>query len=183
MELFVFIIILAIIVVIIQVTVQSKYAKKESDKFECFKKELETKYGAASNQIFLIPEYTSTTNVVLVFPNYEKIVIEGCTHDFSNIMDFTVNEEKSYKSNTSTSSAIGRGIVGGVLLGGVGALAGATTAKKKTVEKVEGYTIRLTMQGFNNSDVTMYTKYESTMRQITSILKKIIDHNEKKPEI
>lgn len=69
------------------------------------------------------------------FSLIRKIVINECVHAFSDIIDFSVNEKKSYKSSTSTGSIIGRGIVGGVLLGGVGALAGATTAKKNTIEK------------------------------------------------
>lgn len=39
------------------------------------------------------------------------------------------------KTKTSTGSAVGRGLVGGALLGPVGAIIGAGTAKKKTVTK------------------------------------------------
>lgn len=39
------------------------------------------------------------------------------------------------KTKTSTGSAIGRGIVGGALLGPAGAIIGAGTAKKKTTTK------------------------------------------------
>ena len=48
--------------------------------------------------------------------NSEKIVINECVHAFSDIIDFSVNEKKSYKSSTSTGSIIGRGIVGGLSL-------------------------------------------------------------------
>ena len=41
----------------------------------------------------------------------------------------------SSKTKTSTGSAIGRGIVGGALLGPAGAIIGAGTAKKNTVTK------------------------------------------------
>ena len=41
----------------------------------------------------------------------------------------------SSKTKTSTGSAIGRGIVGGALLGPAGAIIGAGTAKKKTTTK------------------------------------------------
>ena len=96
---------------------------------------------------------------------------------------FSVNEKKSYKSSTSTGSIIGRGIVGGVLLGGVGALAGATTAKKNTIEKVDGYTIRITMRGFDKPDIKIHTMFEDYMEEVTSVLKKVIDYNEKKYNI
>ena len=104
-------------------------------------------------------------------------------HAFSDIIDFSVNEKKSYKSSTSTGSIIGRGIVGGVLLGGVGALAGATTAKKNTIEKVDGYTIRITMRGFDKPDIKIHTMFEDYMEEVTSVLKKVIDYNEKKYNI
>ena len=110
-------------------------------------------------------------------------LINECVHAFSDIIDFSVNEKKSYKSSTSTGSIIGRGIVGGVLLGGVGALAGATTAKKNTIEKVDGYTIRITMRGFDKPDIKIHTMFEDYMEEVTSVLKKVIDYNEKKYNI
>ena len=42
----------------------------------------------------------------------------------------TITQGGNMQAKTSTGSMLGRGIVGGVLLGGVGALAGAATAKK-----------------------------------------------------
>ena len=42
----------------------------------------------------------------------------------------TITQGGNMQAKTSTGNMIGRGIVGGVLLGGVGALAGAATAKK-----------------------------------------------------
>lgn len=183
MEIFVFMIVMSIIVAIVQVTVQNHYAKKEKDKYKAFKERLESKYGSPSTEIFPIPDYVNIRCSILVFPDSEKIVIDACTYDFSDIMDFAVNEEKSYKSSTSTGSAIGRGIVGGVLLGGVGALAGAATAKKNTAIKVDSYTIRLIMKGFNNADVRIHTSLKGIMEQVTSVLKKIIDYNERKSDI
>lgn len=183
MEIFVFMIVMSIIGVIVQVTVQNHYAKIVKDKYKAFKERLENKYGSPSTEIFPIPDYVNTRCSILVFPDSEKIVIDACTYDFSDIMDFSVNEEKSYKSSTSTGSAIGRGIVGGVLLGGVGALAGAATAKKNTMEKVDSYTIRVILNGFNNPDVIVNTSLKNIMGQITSVLKKIIDYNDRKSDI
>ena len=139
------------------------------------------RFVSDSAEIWICGLYTKDT--ILVFSNSEKIVINECVHAFSDIIDFSVNEKKSYKSSTSTGSIIGRGIVGGVLLGGVGALAGATTAKKNTIEKVDGYTIRITMRGFDKPDIKIHTMFEDYMEEVTSVLKKVIDYNEKKYNI
>lgn len=51
----------------------------------------------------------------------------------------TITQGGNMQAKTSTGSMIGRGIVGGVLLGGVGALAGAATAKQN-IQKEESQT-------------------------------------------
>ena len=163
----VFIVMITIIVVVISIVQGWGQNQNVIDEHELFKKQFESEYGSPSLEI------RNTWR-----PNTKE-----CVHAFSDIIDFSVNEKKSYKSSTSTGSIIGRGIVGGVLLGGVGALAGATTAKKNTIEKVDGYTIRITMRGFDKPDIKIHTMFEDYMEEVTSVLKKVIDYNEKKYNI
>ena len=70
------------------------------------------------------------------------LVMKGEEIPFSKVLGFALNDDTEtivqnttqYTSTTKTStgSMLGRAVVGGVLLGGVGALAGASTAKKET---------------------------------------------------
>ena len=161
----VFIVMITIIVVVISIVQGWGQNQNVIDEHELFKKQFESEYGSPSLEIRNTWR-PNTKDTILVFSNSEKIVINEC-----------------YKSSTSTGSIIGRGIVGGVLLGGVGALAGATTAKKNTIEKVDGYTIRITMRGFDKPDIKIHTMFEDYMEEVTSVLKKVIDYNEKKYNI
>ena len=77
---------------------------------------------------------------ILVFAETSRIWIFGKIYNFNEIIGCSIKDdlqiEKSsvtYKTKTSTSSMLGRAIVGGVLTGGIGALVGGATAKKKTV--------------------------------------------------
>jgi hypothetical protein len=54
---------------------------------------------------------------------------------------------------TVTSGGLGRAAVGGVLLGGVGAIVGGVTGKKKSRSEIENFKIKLTLNDFNNPTV------------------------------
>ena len=51
---------------------------------------------------------------------------------------------------SSTVGTLGRTLAGGVLMGGVGAIVGGTTAKKKVVDTVETIDIKLTIDSLTN---------------------------------
>ena len=59
---------------------------------------------------------------------FKKILAYSLTDNQRTISTTIGNAD----TKTSTGSMVGRGLVGGVLFGGVGALAGASTAKKNT---------------------------------------------------
>ena len=73
--------------------------------------------------------------MIIVFPKVEILFINGLQFQFKEIIDFNINDMSSYRSTTSTSSMIGRGMVGGIMFGGVGALAGANSASTTTVKE------------------------------------------------
>jgi hypothetical protein len=54
---------------------------------------------------------------------------------------------------TVTSGGLGRAAVGGVLLGGVGAIVGGVTGKKKSRSEIENFKIKLTLNDFQNPTV------------------------------
>jgi hypothetical protein len=100
-------------------------------------------FGEATTFFVLGLDETKVANYLYVFEPASMICLKGEVIPFSRILGFSLNDdtetimhnESSYSSvtKTDTGSMIGRAAVGGILLGGVGALAGATTAQKKTI--------------------------------------------------
>lgn len=141
-----------------------------------WKKELVFLYGESTLEIHpngIMSKYCS----VLVFDQVMKIIINHTVYDYSDILDFSVNGEKSYKTSTSTGSMIGRGIVGGVLLGGIGALAGASTGNKNTTSKVDSYTITVNIRNMQHPIEVFTTPSLAIANQFEGVLKIIIDSN------
>jgi hypothetical protein len=104
------------------------------------------KYGACDKSIQLSPKQPYSYNEILVFSQTKHVVIAQKEFSFSDILDCTVNDDiieretvHTYRGNsiatskTDTGSMVGRAIVGGVLLGGAGAVIGGSTAKRNTV--------------------------------------------------
>ena len=82
----------------------------------------------------------SVDNSILLFADSKKIWIFGKVYDFDDILDCNIKDEPhvekasvTFKTTTSSGSMLGRAVVGGILTGGVGAIIGGVTAKKKTV--------------------------------------------------
>lgn len=103
------------------------------------------KYGEPTTSYQLGTDDTKTNSYLYVFEGPKIVSLKDEIIPFKSILGFSLNDdsetvmhnETSYVSTTSTNtgSMIGRAAVGGILLGGVGALAGATTAKKETITK------------------------------------------------
>ena len=81
--------------------------------------------------------------VLILHKKNKKISIEGDFYLFSDIDSYEVTEEIIQKQNpskttikTNTGNMVKRAVVGGVVLGGIGAIAGALTASQ-TVETHE----------------------------------------------
>lgn len=104
---------------------------------------LVSSYGSCTTDILLGSSKTDVDSHMYIFEESSMLVLKGEHIPFSKVLGFALNDdsetivhnETQYTSTTKTStgSMLGRAVVGGVLLGGVGALAGATTAKKETV--------------------------------------------------
>ena len=119
-------------------------------------------------------------NMILLFPIAQVIVIQGMKFQFSEIIDFSLNEMASYKTTTSTSSMLGRGLVGGVMFGGIGALAGANSASSKTVKETAQYDFNIIIDDFSNPNFRCIFYQEDKAKTLYSILKLIIDKNQTK---
>ena len=80
----------------------------------------------------------------------EKKKKQPIVHDFSDIVDFELLED----GNSLASGGLGRAAVGGVLFGGVGAIVGGTTGKKKTKNTCTELKIKITL-----NSITSPTEY------------------------
>lgn len=119
----------------------------------------------------------SIESIILVFPKVEIIVIHGSQINFKEIIDFNINDMSSYRTTTSTSSIIGRGAVGGLMFGGVGALAGANTASTTTVKENNRYKFNIVLDDFTNPNYTCVIYNDEDANKLYSVLKLIVDKN------
>lgn len=124
--------------------------------------EWESKYGECP-QIFdmrqyLFDEPITSNNQIVFFDKSNIVIIDGSAVQYDRIMTYKVSDNGydviTGSTKISTGSMAGRALVGGVLLGGVGALAGAATAKRETVEEVEtihDFVIKIYIRGDDNT--------------------------------
>lgn len=171
-----FFIIAALIIIVVVAFAQSNEAElKHKAHQEAFRKNITAKYGAPTK---VINDYAIGSNeTVYVFEEPEIIVIKGKEYRFDSLLDFSINGGQSYKVTTSTGSALGRGLVGGALLGGVGALAGVGTASKKVNPNDTDYLICITTRDLSQPMIEYRTKSEIRANEFISVLKIILDRN------
>lgn len=127
------------------------------------------KYGDVTTSVQLGIEPKDISSWIYVFEKGKMLSLRGRLLPFEKVLAFSLNDDSetvlhnettySSETKTSTGSMLGRAVVGGVLLGGVGALAGATTAKKETVTSPTGtqtskvrhkYTLYINLDDFTN---------------------------------
>jgi hypothetical protein len=111
---------------------KEKIQKEEDEKKRLL--DLENKYGIITHHIVYNYFYE-----FIVFEDSETIILNDNVMPFSEILSYQIrdyvspyNIPSTSTTKTSTSSMLGRAVVGGVVGGGIGALAGAATAKKTT---------------------------------------------------
>lgn len=119
----------------------------------------------------------SIESIILVFPKVKIIVIHGSQINFKEIIDFNINDMSSYRTTTSSSSFIGRGVVGGLMFGEVGALAGANTASTTTVKDNNRYKFNIILDDFSNPNFSCMIYNDEDASKFYSVLKLIVDKN------
>lgn len=70
-------------------------------------------------------------------------------YDYTDILEFELLED----GDSITKGGLSRAITGGVLLGGVGAVVGGVTGKKKTKSVVNSLKIKITLNDINNPTI------------------------------
>ena len=157
---FIFIAVLAVIYFITSSSINKK------------REEIINKYGN--------PTWNSSDKIgFLLYDNKQKIIIYGQTIDYKDIIDFSINNEISYKKTISMGGTITKGIIGGLLFGGVGAIIGASTASSKISQDIKEYKFNITINNINNPYIIYETQSEEDAKRIAATLKIIIDKQKK----
>lgn len=70
--------------------------------------------------------------------------------DLNKVIDIELREDDDIVTKVSTASVVVRGVVGGVLAGGIGTLVGGATAKSKSSSSLKEISIRFKLSDMNN---------------------------------
>lgn len=135
------------------------------------------KYGSATLIIGDTPESYYDGETVFVFESAGILIISNTECKFSSILSFNIDGDRYYKVKTSNGNMVGRGIVGGLAFGGIGALAGAMTSSKKVNQTEREYVINITINDMSNPNIEYRTKDAQKANQLISVLKIIIDND------
>lgn len=169
------------------------HALKINDEFNS----LSELYGNLSAKIVLDDESSLDINkMILVYEESEVVILESKKYSFADILDFQIidNETKqtiattSGANSASNGSVFGRALVGGALMGGLGAVAGATTAKRNVSENTtstthtnHSYTLYVSVNNFQEPVISIWLGNNTVKTQQVASVFKIIEHrrNEK----
>lgn len=131
-------------------------------KFETEYQLLLDKFGDCTVDVKLGITDVYVESRLFVFEKSQMIVLFGIEYKFSDILGFSLVDDATSEtittsagdSKTSTGNMLGRAVVGGILTGGLGAVAGAATAKKNI-------TTNATSQTSTTHKYTMYVNVNS----------------------
>ena len=153
-----------------------------------------SKYGDMTTKFEWI-QYISRgkTRSIMIFETSKIILIDNVEYRFEDILEVNLsNDSKTmFSTNTSTSNVLGRAVVGGILLGGVGAILGGVTAKQNTQKQVDTmtYTLKILVNSINNPilsfefDKRYFHNYtgmnEVLINKLVSTFSIIIERNKK----
>ena len=162
---------------------QEKHVVKE-EKYNEYKLSLIEKYGELTEEI---RDYYKVYYDVLIFNNASIIVINSSEFKYEDILEYQLLKDETVISEgtvkTSLGSAVGRAVVGGIISGGVGAIIGASTAKREieTSQTSFGYyKIMIRIRDRYNPFVLDLWNGKDDARKLEWIFSGIIAENNKK---
>lgn len=137
--------------------------------YETFKKDLVEKYGAPTRIIAIHKnqgDYTTQINDIIVFQQFNKIIIGRKEYNFCDIISSSLHDENSKNAiiaqttRTNTGSMIGRAAVGALTFGVAGAVVGAVTAKKESTNTITPtqpglYVVKIGLKSVKNPVLTL----------------------------
>ena len=109
-------------------------------------------------------KFNDDTKQILISPKFNPRIV-----NYSDVLDFELVEDGK---SLVTKGGLGSAVVGGVLFGGVGAIVGGSTGKRKGVSTVTALKIRILVKDMNNPNayinlITTYTKSDSMIYKIS----------------
>ena len=178
----------------------SEMKRIENEKYEEELSKLITRLGNCTININLsIWNANRIQDRFLVFEDSKIIIINSIEYCFSQILGYSLIDDATSetittstgKAKTSTGNMIGRAVVGGVLTGGIGAVAGAVTAQKKISTDATSrtgtthkYTIYVNVDSLANSTINIHVgKDTQKAYEIANILNIIIERTKKTDNI
>ena len=170
----------------IKLTEQKEIDKRE---YERKKMELTEKYGQIDKEIVL--SENNIKNAILAFSKTSRIWLAGNDLPMSCVLSCSLSDNSkiikgraTIQSKTNTGDMAKRGVVGGVLLGGAGALAGSVTAKRDgTILQEEdniihNYTVLVNIDSLSNPIVQLQCASNRLLAdEIVGLLNVIINRN------
>lgn len=128
---------------------------------------------------------------VVINDNTKKIFINSNEYGFNDILGYSVQDnsvtiysESTTTVKTNTGSMIGRAAIGGVLLGGTGAIIGGTTAKRDIHHSsnestiIHDYSVVITVNNINSpNEIVKVGQNNGVLNRITSTLTVILHNN------
>lgn len=159
---------------------QEKQAKKQEKEQE--KKQKEEAFGVG---------FIELGHGVVINDKTNKIFINSHEYNFDDILEFSVQDNSvtihtgsTSTAKTNTGSMIGRAAVGGVLLGGAGAVIGGATAKREIYNSgssssvFHDYSVIITVNNITHPNETVILGDDmETLNRITSTLTVILYNN------
>lgn len=170
----------------IKLTEQKEIDKRE---YERKKMELTEKYGQIDKEIVL--SENNIKNAILAFSKTSRIWLAGNDLPMSCVLSCSLSDNSkiikgraTIQSQTNTGDMAKRAVVGGVLLGGAGALAGSVTAKRDgTILQEEdniihNYTVLVNIDSLSNPIVQLQCASNRLLAdEIVGLLNVIINRN------
>jgi len=176
--------IVAVLSIIAAISVSSRNDKKRKEGLA----KAEDQFGSHTSEV----EYQIGKYILFDKPNH-RILLKDCIMDSQKIKELKITRREpktkvTYKeeteTKTSTGSVIGRGVVGALVAGPVGAVVGGVTAKQKTeikktpeYQRIPGRYIIEVIDTEGKSRVSFATSDESEHDKVRQFLQEIIDSN------
>lgn len=165
--------------------------QKELDKrnYEKWKSELIEKYGQIDKEIAL--SESNKENAILAFSQVSRIWLAGNDLPMKAILSCnlsdsskTIKGKTTIQTKTNTGNMAKRAVVGGVLLGGAGALAGGVTAKKDGTliqeddKVIHDYTVLVNVDSLSTPVIRLQCGTNGTLaNDIIGLLNVVINRN------
>jgi len=100
--------------------------------------------------------YLDDSNKEIKFVNYLDNPMEVIKYSYQDILEVELIEDGDTITSTSRASQIGSAAVGGILLGGAGALVGSLTGKSKAAKEVQSISIKILVNDNDNPNHEIY---------------------------